>query len=197
MSTNQTQINRARAELRDALQAKDKATQDYLSVYQKSTAAISASALVKTEAEAVRNIEAAGELNARIKIAAEKGKNIKPIDIQLFDKLNLNEQKALLEEYKSLVGYEHKSSAVTRALRRPAGCPQGSTDRTQVRPQQFEGEYRASVERSKGLADEMKISTEEMFDLQQQALVGAWAAANEKLAEMRSSHRVTPRNSPT
>ena len=43
----------------------------------------------------------------------------------------------------------------------------------------------------------MKISTEEMFDLQQQALVGAWAAANEKLAEMRSLARVTPRNSPT
>ena len=194
VSTNQTQINRARAELRDALQAKDKATQDYLSVYQKSTAAISASALVKTEAEAVRNLEAAGELNARIKIAAEKGKNIKPIDIQLFDKLNLNEQKALLEEYKSLVGYEHKSFSSDKGAEK-AGRDARKAALTELKSDlsSFEGEYRASVERSKGLADEMKISTEEMFDLQQQALVGAWAAANEKLAEMRSLAQGDPK----
>ena len=43
-------------------------------------------------------------MNARIKIAAEKGKNIKPIDIQLFDKLNLNEQKALLRSTRALSG---------------------------------------------------------------------------------------------
>lgn len=189
---NQQLAIAARKELQEALEAKSQAVQGYLSFYQKSGQIIDTSAEVRLRAERVRNEEAVKELNARIEIANSKGKNIKPIDIQLFSQQDIYKQKALLEEYKKLVGYEHKDfgNGVDRSARdaRRAALTDLKTDLSS-----FEGEYRASVERAKGLADEMRISTEDMFDLQQQALVNAWAAANDKLAEMRALAQGDPK----
>ena len=187
-------IDDARKALSSAIEARKKATEDYLKFYKTSSATIADYQESTREAELTRNLEAVRDINVRVSEAVKKGRDIKPIDVNLFDKLDIDKQKALLEEYKKLVGFEkvdfessNNSSKSARDARR-AALTDLKTDLSS-----FEGEYRASVERAKGLADEMRISTEDMFDLQQQALVNAWAAANDKLAEMRALAQGDPK----